>query len=128
LKETAKAGFAKVTGKEYEPPKGRLTVDGKMREQANKYEMKGMTDAQLLDVATTPRETIGKYRLKAELGTNFEAANYSNDPITPQAQAAPGAPKFSKPAQGGEVDARSLNIRVTDEAITTAKEMLVKRL
>ncbi len=124
--ETTKKAWAKVTGVDYEPPKGRLTVDADMRERANRVEMKDMTDAQKFDIATTPRENIGKYRLKAELGTDFEQANYSNEPIKPEASAGPA--KFSKPGQGGEVDVRDLNFRITDESITTAKDMLTEKI
>ncbi|MBI3551520.1 MAG: hypothetical protein HY077_03310 [Elusimicrobia bacterium] len=125
--EKARGLWAKATGAEYEPPKGRLNVDADLRAKANKYEMKTMTDAQLLDIATTPRENIGKYRLKAELGADFGNASYSNEPIRPEGGAPVGASRFSK-SQGGEVDLRDLNVRVTDEAITTAKDMLTKRL
>lgn len=131
--ERMRGFWAGVTGdKAYEPPKGKLNVDAGTRKQANKIEMKEMSDAELLDIATTPRENIGKYRLKADLGTDFESGSYSNEPMKPAEPAekadASGGSRFSKPAQGDAVDLRGLNIRVTDEAITTAKELLVERL
>jgi hypothetical protein len=124
--ERAEGVYDKVTGKESAPPKGQLFVDGNLRTMANKIEMKDMDEAQLIDIKTTPRENIGKYRLKAELG-QFDKAQYANEPIQP-AEGEPGAARFSKPEQGGDVDLRSLNMRVTDEAISTADELLTKKL
>src|SRR5581483_7400486 len=116
----------------YEPPKGRLNVDPGTRKQASKIVMEDLSDEALLDVATTPRENIGKYRVKADLGKDIEAATYTNEPINPaeKAEAAPaeGTSRFSKPTQGDEVDVRGLNLRVTDESISTAKDLLTERM